>query len=135
MSTFGGAPLSCAAALATIEIIEKEKLSERSEKMGKYYLNKLDKLYNEHEIIGNVSGKGLYIGVELVKNRKTKEPAVEENLALQNECMKRGLIYERGGMHGNIMKVICPLTVKKETLDKSIDILDESLISIEHSRK
>lgn len=71
-----------------------------------YFTNGLKELAKRHKLIGNINGRGLFIGVELVKDRETKEPANEENLLLQDECRKRGLLYERGGLYDNIMKII-----------------------------
>lgn len=132
-STYGGTPLGCAAALAVIKVFEEEKIVERAEEMGSYLTKRLHELAGRHELIGNIDGTGLYIGIELVKNRQTKEPAGEECEALQNECRKRGLLYEIGGLYGNIAKVICPLSISKEQIDKATEILDESLSVVEHS--
>ena len=132
-STYGGTPLGCAAALAVIKVFEEEKIVEQAEEMGRYLTKRLHELAGRHELIGNIDGRGLYIGVELVKNRQTKEPAGEECESLQNECRKRGLLYEIGGLYGNILKVICPLCISKEQIDKAAEILDESLSVVEHS--
>ena len=82
-------------------------------------------IYNS--FIGNISGRGLFIGVELVKDKISKEPAFEENSILQTECQKRGLLYERGGFYGNIVKFMPPLTISTETIEKAITIVDEAL--------
>lgn len=132
MTTFGGTPLACATALATIKIFEEERLVERAERMGNYLMKGLNELAERHTLIGNITGRGLFIGVELVRDRKTKEPADKENRAIQRECMRNGLIYQRGGYYGNIIKVICPLTIEREKIDKSLEILDEALSTVEH---
>ncbi|MCK5611108.1 aminotransferase class III-fold pyridoxal phosphate-dependent enzyme, partial [Candidatus Pacearchaeota archaeon] len=91
----------------------------------------LNELAERHMLIGNITGKGLFIGIELVRDRKTKEPADRENKAIQTECMRKGLLYQRGGYFGNIIKVICPLTIEKEKVDKSLEILDRAISTIE----
>lgn len=131
MSTFGGTPLACATALATIQIFEEERLVERAERIGNYLMKGLNELAERHMLIGNITGKGLFIGIELVRDRKTKEPADRENKAIQTECMRKGLLYQRGGYFGNIIKVICPLTIEKEKVDKSLEILDRAISTIE----
>jgi 4-aminobutyrate aminotransferase-like enzyme len=74
-----------------------------------------------------VDGRGLFIGVELVRDRKTKEPASEENAILSHECFKRGLLYEKGGYYGNMVKTICPLSIREEEVDKAIEIFDQAI--------
>jgi 4-aminobutyrate aminotransferase-like enzyme len=127
MSTFGGTPLSCAAGLASIQVMETEKLAEKAKEKGAYFCEMLNELANKHQLIGNISGRGLFIGVELVKDKISKEPAFEENSILQTECQKRGLLYERGGFYGNIVKFMPPLTISTETIEKAITIIDEAL--------
>jgi len=134
MSTFGGTPLSCAAGLASIEVMEKEKLAKKAEEGGKYLTKRLNELANKHQIIGNINGRGLFVGVELVKDRTTKEPAAPENSIIQNECQKRGLLYERGGFYGNIVKFMPPLTIKTELMEKAIDIFDQALTVAEQNK-
>jgi 4-aminobutyrate aminotransferase/(S)-3-amino-2-methylpropionate transaminase len=131
MSTFGGTPLSCAAGLASIKIMETEKLAEKAKKSGKYLTSRLNELAKKHKMIGNVNGRGLFIGVELVRDKKTKEPAGEENLALQTECQKRGVLYERGGFYGNIVKFMPSLNISTELIDKAINVLDQALTVVE----
>jgi 4-aminobutyrate aminotransferase-like enzyme len=131
MSTFGGTPLSCAAGLASIKIMETEKLAEKAKKSGKYLTSRLNELAKKHKMIGNVNGRGLFIGVELVRDKKTKEPAGEENLALQTECQKRGVLYERGGFYGNIVKFMPSLNISTELIDKAINLLDQALTVVE----
>lgn len=131
-STFGGNPLACAAALVTIDVIIKEKLVERSRDLGKYFMKRLEELAERHELIGDVRGAGLLIGVELVKDLKTKEPAVEESARLREEARKRGLILAAGwGWLGNVIRITPALVITSEQIDKSIEILDESLKVVE----
>ncbi len=133
-TTFGGNPLSCQAAIATINVIIDENLVERSEKSGKYFLKRLKELAETHELIGDVRGVGLMIGVELVKNQQTKEPAVEESIKIRDEARKRGLILPSGlGWLGNVMRIAPPLVITQEQIDKSIEIIEHSLRLVERS--
>jgi 4-aminobutyrate aminotransferase-like enzyme len=74
-----------------------------------------------------VNGLGLFIGIDLVKDRKTKDPAPEENAVIHHECFKRGLLYERGGYYGNMIKTICPLSITEEEVNKALEIFDEAM--------
>lgn len=130
-STFGGNPISTAGALAVLEVILGEKLVERSEKVGRYLLGALEELYGKYELIGDIQGKGLLIGVELVKDRKTKTPATEEAKNLRNEALRRGLILAADkGMLGNRIRINPPLTILEEEVDRAVQIIDHSLKAV-----
>lgn len=126
-TTFGGTPLACAAALAVLQVYEEEKLVEKAARTGEYFQKGLRELQSRHPLIGNVDGRGLFIGVELVRDRKTKEPASEENGIVSHECFKRGLLYEKGGYYGNMVKTICPLSISEQEIDKAIEIFDQAI--------
>src|ERR1700687_479850 len=100
-STFGGNPVTSVAAKATIEFIEEEKLLENAETMGNYFRGKLDELQRKYPVIGDVRGKGLMIGLELVKDRETKEPAPQETTQLLERTREHGLLIGKGGPEGN----------------------------------
>ena len=125
-TTFGSNPLMAAAALASIETIMKEKPWEKAAELGAYWMKGLKKLQDKYELIGDVRGKGVMIGVELVKNRKTKEPAKEESLKLKEEDGKRGLILPAGqGWLGNTIRMVPSVAMTKDQIDKALHILDE----------
>jgi len=130
-TTFGGTPLACAAALAVINVFEKERIVDRAAERGEYLMKGLRDLEKRHRIIGNITGKGLFIGVELVRDRKTKEPATQENLVVQKECLGRGLIYPRQGRFGNMINTICPLTIEKDQIDRALEIFDDAFFVAE----
>lgn len=131
-TTYGSNPLCCAAAIASINTILEEKLYKRAAKLGDYFIRGLNDLAEEHELIGDVRGKGLMIGVELVKDRKTKEPAREESKKLRNEAKKRGVILPAGlGWFGNTIELHPPVVITEEQIDKVLNVLDESLKVIE----
>jgi 4-aminobutyrate aminotransferase-like enzyme len=77
-NTYGGNPVSCRAAIAVLDVIENEHLQENAYKVGLYFLNKLKELKAKYDLIGDVRGRGLFLGIELVRDRKTREPAIEE---------------------------------------------------------
>jgi 4-aminobutyrate aminotransferase len=123
-STFGGNPVSCAAALATIKLL-KDTLVKNAAVVGEHLINGVRELQNKHAIIGDVRGKGLMIGIELVKDRKTKERAVKERDRLVDECFKRGLLVLGAGR--NALRLSPPLVLTKEQADTAVRIIDESL--------
>jgi 4-aminobutyrate aminotransferase len=126
-STFGGNPVSCAAALATIRLL-RESLMANAATVGAHILQALESLKEKHPLIGDVRGKGLMIGIELVKDRQTKERAVAERDRLVDECFKRGLLVLGAGR--NAVRLSPPLVLTKEQADTAIRILDEALTAI-----
>jgi 4-aminobutyrate aminotransferase-like enzyme len=126
-STAGGNPLGCAAALAVFEIMEKERLVEKSAKDGAYLKERLLNLQNKHKMIGDVRGMGLVCGIEFVKDRSTKEPASDLARDIVLKCVERGLMVGKLGWYGNVMRVAPPLVITRELLDRSLDILDRVL--------
>jgi len=102
-NTFGGNPMACAVGSAVIDVIDDEGLQQNSDVVGTYFLNELAKLREEFEIIGDVRGKGLMIGVELVENKKTKKPiALEKMNKIWEETKNMGVLFGKGGLHGNV---------------------------------
>jgi len=124
-STFGGNPVSCAASLATIDIIKDEKLLENAEKLGAKILKRMKELQDEIEEIGDVRGKGLMIGVELVKDRKTKEPASDLLGRVLLKAFKRGLLLVGSGK--SVIRIAPPLSISEDAIDKGLEILEEIL--------
>jgi 4-aminobutyrate aminotransferase len=102
--TLAGNPVSCAAALATIEVIQKEKLVENAEKIGSYMIKRLEEIKDKHNIVGDVRGKGLLMGVEFVKDKRTKEPAPIEASKICYRAWELGLITWIVGIHSNLLK-------------------------------
>jgi len=127
-TTYGGNPLSCAAANAAVQAILDEKLSEKAARLGDHFLKRLGELTNRHKIIGDVRGKGLLIGMELVLDRRTKEPARRESLKLREEARKRGLLLPAGfGWLGNVVRINPPLVITEEQVDEAVEKVDECL--------
>ena len=124
ISTFGGNPVSCAAALATIEVIEEENLASNAHVVGNYLREKLEELKEKYPLVGDVRGMGLMQGVELV--REQKEPAGEEILQVFEATKRRGLLIGKGGLYGNVIRIAPPLNITKADVDEAVHILDEA---------
>jgi len=123
-STFGGNPVSCSAALATIRVLQ-DGLIQNAETMGAYFKKQLRACQQEFELIGDVRGLGLMLGVELVRDREKKTKAVEERDRLVHACFKRGLLIL--GCGENSVRFIPGLTVSKAEIDRALSIFAESL--------
>jgi 4-aminobutyrate aminotransferase len=126
-STFGGNPISCSASLATIELLEDE-LMENAEIRGEYMMTQLRKLQNSIECIGDVRGKGLMIGVELVKDRETKERAATWRNEVVLKAFEKGLLLL--GCGENTIRFSPALTVSKEEIDVCLSIFEEVLLEV-----
>lgn len=125
--TLGGNPVSCAAALAAIDVIEQENLLDRATELGKIAKARLEGMKEKYNIIGDVRGIGLSIGIELVKNRETKEPAAEETGRILGKCHAHGLIIMSCGALKNIIRIMPPIIIKEAELEKGLDILEAAL--------
>jgi alanine-glyoxylate transaminase / (R)-3-amino-2-methylpropionate-pyruvate transaminase len=132
ISTFGGNAVSCVAALATIDVLRDEALVENAAAMGTVLREGLDALKGRYPVIGDVRGRGLMLGVELVRDEKAgdRTPAPDTTLAVLEETRKRGLLVGRGGVYGNVLRVAPPLVVSKRDADDAIRILDESFAAL-----
>jgi 4-aminobutyrate aminotransferase len=126
-STFGGNPVSCAAGLATIRLL-RDGLMKNAEVVGAHLVARARELMERHAIIGDVRGRGLMIGLELVRDRATKERATSERDALVKECFKRGLLVLGAGR--NAIRLSPPLVLTTQQADTAIEILDQSLAAL-----
>src|SRR5206468_3917736 len=126
LSTFGGNPVSCAAALANIQFIEKENLSARATETGNYAMAKLRELQEKNSLIGDVRGLGLMIGVELVKDAQ-KTPATAEAEAIRDACLRKGMLIGVGGVSGNVVRFQPPLVITRQQIDQALAIFTEAL--------
>jgi 4-aminobutyrate aminotransferase len=129
ISTFGGNPVSCAAALATIEVIEQDNLVTNSRVVGHYLREGLEELQEKHPLIGDVRGMGLMQGLELV--REHKEPAGEEILQVFEATKRQGLLIGRGGLYGNVIRISPPLNIAEADVDHAIRILDQAFTEVD----
>jgi 4-aminobutyrate aminotransferase-like enzyme len=130
ISTFGGNPVTSVAAKATIEFIEEEQLLENADRVGSYFRGKLDELQQKYPVIGDVRGKGLMLGLELVKDRVSKEPAPTATTQLLERTREHGLLVGKGGLYGNVIRLSPMLNIGKTDVDEAVSILDKSFAAI-----
>ncbi len=121
-STFGGNPMGMVAGLAQVKEIIENDLSRKSQVQGAHAMKRLLELKEKYEIIGDVRGKGLMIGVEIVKSKKTKEPLYVPQM--QGMAWRKGLLMITAGMYGNVFRIAPPLIISREQLDAGIDIFE-----------
>jgi 4-aminobutyrate aminotransferase len=131
LSTFGGNPISCAAALANIEFIEKENLPARATETGNYVMAKLRELQKQNPLIGEVRGLGLMIGVELVKDEKPT-PASAEAEAIRDSLLRQGVLVGVGGVYGNVVRFQPPLIITRQQVDKALGAFAAALQEVSH---
>ncbi len=119
-------PMACAAATASLNVIQDEQLAEKATEIGSYWHGHLEELASSHEVIGDVRGRGLLHGIELVKDRESKEPAFEVGQQLERECVDSGLFFSmrRGG---SVIRFVPPWTTTRAQFDAAADILDRGL--------
>jgi 4-aminobutyrate aminotransferase len=132
--TSGGHPVCCAAGVATFKTIEEDGLLLNAEKIGNFILTRLNKMKEKHKIIGDVRGKGLFIGVELVKDRETKEPASRECAKVVCASWEMGLLLGVVGTYENVIEITPPLIMTEAQAQKGLDILEEVLDRVEKGK-
>ena len=127
ISTFGGNPVSAVASLATIEVLEEEAPPLHVQEVGHYLRTELDRMWEKYPLIGEVRGKGLMQGIEMVANRKTREPASDAANLLLEKAREGGLLLGKGGLYSNVIRIAPPLTAKKEDVDAALEMLDDAM--------
>lgn len=128
-STYGGNPVACAAALAVLDVIKGEGLLARAEHIGEILMRELRGLERSFPLIGDVRGLGAMVGMELVRDRKTREPATEETKRIQTETLRRGVIFPTAGVYGNVVRFLVPLTIPDDALLEGLAVLGEAFAS------
>jgi 4-aminobutyrate aminotransferase-like enzyme len=126
-STFGGSPVSCAAGLAVLEVVEEERLQERALRVGQYLVEGLRRLQQRHALVGDVRGSGLFLGVELVRDRTSLEPASEEANYVVNRLRERGVLTGTDGPHHSVLKIRPPLVFSEADAGLFLETLGEVL--------
>jgi 4-aminobutyrate aminotransferase len=129
-TTFGGNPISCAAAIATIDTIKEEGILENAKRSGKYLLARLEELKSRYQVIGDVRGVGLMTAMELVVPETKREPNTDAARKILNEALSRGLLMYPCGLRGQVIRLAPPLTVTRDQIDEAVGILDKSLASL-----
>ncbi len=130
--TYGGNPVCCRAALAVFEIFEEENLLQKAEALGRKIRERFDAWKLQYALIGDVRGLGAMQGLELVRDRKTKEPAVDETKALVRLCYEKGLIVLSCGTFSNVIRMLMPLVITDEQIEKGLSIMEEGLAALSH---
>ncbi|HUG87987.1 MAG TPA: aspartate aminotransferase family protein [Actinomycetota bacterium] len=131
ISTFGGNPLASTYALANLDNIEEEDLQQNAYKVGDYLMRGLKDLEDRYEVVGEVRGKGLMVGVELVKDGESKEPGAEEAGRVMERAKEEGLLVGKGGLYGNVLRLSPPLSLTEEEAARAIETLDVTFGEIE----
>jgi len=126
--TYGGNPLACVAGTATIKFIEDNQLCERAAKIGHITMKRLEALQEKCSVIGDVRGLGSMIGIELVKDRQTKEPAKEITNKVIKYCLEQGVMLISAGIFSNVIRLLIPLVVTDEQLDRGLTVLEQSIL-------
>jgi len=124
-NTFGGNPVSCAAAIATLDVLENENLMANADDAGSYARERMDALAQRYEAIGNVRGSGLFFGAELVKDRATREPDADLAEKVSNAMRHEGVLLNRASIHHNTLKVRPPMPFGRAEADFLIEKLDK----------
>lgn len=129
-NTFGGNPVSCAAAMAVLDVLEEENLQANAAQQGQRIVAGLQELAMRHELIGDVRGKGLFIAVEFVDDRKERTPATETTARIVNDLRDRGVLVGSIGPHSNILKLRSPMVLQEAEVDLMLQTLDASLSAV-----
>ena len=124
--TYGGNPVACRAGLAVLDQYEKKDLLSRAEKIGKKVLERFKDFYDRYPFVGDVRGLGAMVGMELVADRKSKEPATALTKRLIETCREKGLLMISAGTHSNVIRPLMPLVITDEQLERGLLIIEES---------
>jgi 4-aminobutyrate aminotransferase/(S)-3-amino-2-methylpropionate transaminase len=125
--TYGGNPLACRSALAVLEMVKKDKLVEKAQRVGKKIETALTEWQGCYDIIGDVRGLGAMMAAELVTDRKSKDPAAEQTKQIVAQCREQGLLTLSCGNYGNVIRILAPLIISDEKLEKGLSILEAAI--------
>jgi 4-aminobutyrate aminotransferase-like enzyme len=129
-NTFGGNPVSAAVGLAVLNVLQEEQLLENARRVGDYVIAGLQQLQSKHALIGDVRGRGLFFAVEMVRDRKTQEPAGPETRRIVNGMRERGVLISRIGPHDNILKIRPPMVFNTQNADLLLQTLDDVMTGL-----
>ncbi|CAN5826902.1 N/A [soil metagenome] len=134
-NTFGGNPVSMAAGLAVLEVIDRDGLQENCRLVGGRLQRGLRRLMESHDMIGDVRGMGLMLGVELVRDRTSREPAKQETLDVLEHARELGVLLGKGGLEGNVLRIKPPMCITEADADFAVDVLDRALTAAAPRRR
>jgi len=129
--TFGGNPVACAAALASLQVMDEQSLNERAEAFGAAFRSRAEVWQKRFKLIGDVRGVGAMQAIELVRNRATKTPAKEETQKILAYCHQRGLLVLSAGVYGNVIRLLAPLVATEDEIEEGLLILESALDAVE----
>lgn len=129
-NTFGGDPYQTLQAKITMDIIREEKLVENAKNMGALLKDGIQQMMKKHSLIGDVRGRGLLMGIELVKDRTTKAYATQETVDFMEACKDLGMLLGKGGLMGNVIRLAPPLSINREQVHSMLQIMDQAFIQI-----
>ncbi|CAL4157192.1 unnamed protein product, partial [Meganyctiphanes norvegica] len=132
-NTFGGNPVSCAIANAVLDVIENEKLLDNAKKVGAYILGEFARLKKNHKLIGDIRGQGMFLGLDLVKNRETREPATAEAAYINKRLKENFVLLSADGPYRNVLKFKSPMVFTIENAKELIKKLDEVMTDMEQA--
>lgn len=128
--TYVGNPLACRAGIEVLNIIEEDKLLDRSVAVGKIIRERFDEMKGKYAIIGDVRGLGAMLGMELVKDPVTKVPAKDECAAVVQECLRNGVIIPSAGIYGNVLRMLVAAVITDDQLNEGLDVLDAAITAV-----
>ena len=128
ISTFGGNPLATTYALANLDHIEEHDLQSNTVRVGKFLMEGLKPLEEQYDVVGEVRGKGLMIGVELVEDSESKEPSPQRAARVMESCKERGLLIGRGGLYGNVLRISPPLVITEDDAARAIETIEAAVL-------
>lgn len=134
-NTYGGNPVSMTQGEAVLDAIKKYNYTDNCKKIGNHLIRELNKLQKRHSAIGEVRGKGLMLGVEIVRDPKSKTPAPDTTLKIMEFAKKEGVLLGKGGMAGNTIRIKPPFCVNKDDADQILDVMDRALSSLSRKKK
>jgi 4-aminobutyrate aminotransferase-like enzyme len=130
-NTFGGNPVSCAVGLAVLDVIRDEELQQHALEVGAYLKEKLIELKSEHLLVGDVRGEGLFIGIEMVRDRQTLEPADREAALMIEQMKERGILLSTDGPFHNVIKIKPPLAFSRRDADELVSRMETVLTDLQ----
>jgi len=126
-NTYGGNPVSCAMGKAVLDVIDTENVQQNARARGDQFFAGMKKLEEKHMIVGDVRGRGLMLGIELVKDRVGKEPASAECAQVFERCKELGVLMGKGGLHGNTLRIKPPMCITEADMDFMLEVVDRAL--------
>ena len=128
--TYVGNPIGCVAALKVLDVIEKHDLCGSSMRQGKIIMDRFNQWKKDFKVVGDVRGLGAMCGVEFVRDRKTKEPAPKETMAIKDLAFKNGVLVLKAGIHGNVLRMLAPLVITDEQLNEALDVMEKAVAEV-----